>query len=272
MLYISVSAPLLLIFVAVKHFFAVENEEYEHFLHIAPEMSGVIGLYGLWHFYVRKKTDFKEEKTKKLNVALLFATLFIFIGIYFSERPFINFYNDFIIKKPYNHKIWTWEEISQPVIIVQLISALIVAPIFEEIFFRKFIFSKLLQKNSLLGALLISSLCFSLIHLPNYRQMITTFYWGIIVAYIFYRTQNLIYPIILHFLWNLNFYILKFFGKNYYDFMEGIKYETLFWGISILGIISFLSGIYILQEKTKNQKKLYPTKEIFKNKNPPENL
>ena len=271
LLYITVTAPLFLIFIAVKHLFTFENEKYEYFLHIAPDISAAIGIYGLWHFYVRKKTDFKEEKNQNLNFALLFAILLIFIGIYFSERPFINFYNDFIIKKTYHHTIWTWEEISQPFIIAQLISALIIAPIFEEIFFRKFIFSKLLQKNSLLSALLISSLCFSLIHLPNYRQMITTFYWGIIVAYIFYRTKNLIYPIIFHFLWNLNHYFLKFFGKNYYDYMEGIKYETLFWGITFLGIISLLFGIYILQEKTENQKKYYSTKEIFK-ENPPENL
>ncbi|MDX1373252.1 MAG: CPBP family intramembrane glutamic endopeptidase, partial [Nitrososphaeraceae archaeon] len=50
-------------------------------------------------------------------------------------------------------------------------SAILVSPVLEELFFRKFLFTGLLRKYSQTSSIIISSLCFSLIHLPQFHNL-----------------------------------------------------------------------------------------------------
>lgn len=76
----------------------------------------------------------------------------------------------------------------------------------EEILFRGYILNNLLQKQSKFWALTTSSLIFGLMHSINPNVQVLPIFNIILagcllgVAYIY--TQNLWYPIILHFLWN----------------------------------------------------------------------
>lgn len=80
-------------------------------------------------------------------------------------------------------------------------SAVIVAPIVEEVFFRGFIFNVLKRTSGLLAAACISGLFFAAVHLSlNQTAALTIF--GVVQCFLYVRTKSIIYPILLHMVFN----------------------------------------------------------------------
>jgi len=91
-----------------------------------------------------------------------------------------------------------------------LIATAITLPIAEELFFRRGILNLLATKMNLIVSILISSILFSAIHLPNYNQCVTTFIGGCILAFLSTKFSKLLYPILFHIGWNATVVILNF--------------------------------------------------------------
>jgi membrane protease YdiL (CAAX protease family) len=91
------------------------------------------------------------------------------------------------------------------VIFLAILSICIIGPIFEEIIFRGWMFSKIAQtKLGSVGALLITTLIFTLLH-SQYEQVLTYFVigsLGFLLGFIRYRINNISYTIIAHMLFN----------------------------------------------------------------------
>lgn len=93
-----------------------------------------------------------------------------------------------------------------PMIIVKVI----IIPIIEELFFRKFLIMKI-KFNALLS-ILISSLLFSLVHLNYIHKSYIALFGGLISGYIYHKTDKVIYSILFHISWNF----LVHYSKYYY--------------------------------------------------------
>lgn len=92
-------------------------------------------------------------------------------------------------------------------ILIKMIGAGILAPIFEEILFRKIILGHLLKKYSASIAIIISSVFFALGHLRFY-DIGTLTIWGIILGFIYFKTNSIGAAILLHsFIGLLTFFI-----------------------------------------------------------------
>ena len=81
------------------------------------------------------------------------------------------------------------------------IAAAIVAPLVEEIFFRGFLFQGFRQRYGWVPALLLSSAIFSAAHL-DLASLIPTFILGLILSYVYHRSNSLWPGILIHFLIN----------------------------------------------------------------------
>jgi membrane protease YdiL (CAAX protease family) len=81
------------------------------------------------------------------------------------------------------------------------LAAVIVAPVVEEIFFRGFLFQGFRKRYGWLPALLLSSFIFAAAHL-DLASLIPTFILGIILTYMYHRSNSLWPGIIFHFLIN----------------------------------------------------------------------
>lgn len=83
-------------------------------------------------------------------------------------------------------------------------------PIFEEVVFRYAIFCRLQSKFTVLGAMLVSSLIFAIVHL-NFAAFSSYFIGGLIYSFLYRRTGYLIVPILVHmfhnFIANLNHFL-----------------------------------------------------------------
>jgi len=67
-------------------------------------------------------------------------------------------------------------------VLIAFISAAIISPIYEEIFYRGFLYRWLRTRIGFSGAILLSSIIFTVIHIPTYNTMPVNFFSGIIFA------------------------------------------------------------------------------------------
>ncbi|MDD1721697.1 MAG: CPBP family intramembrane metalloprotease [Euryarchaeota archaeon] len=84
---------------------------------------------------------------------------------------------------------------------VLFLSAVLIAPIAEEIVFRGYLYKAFRDRVKPGYAILLSSALFSFIHL-EWRAFIPLFVIGIVLAYVYEKTGNLIAPITVHMLNN----------------------------------------------------------------------
>ncbi len=96
-----------------------------------------------------------------------------------------------------------WEEAGWSGLVSDLISAVILAPVCEEIVFRGFLFSALRNRLGLHAAVGISALVFTLIHFYGVADMISVGIFGVIMAYLYHLTRSLVPCVLCHALYNL---------------------------------------------------------------------
>ncbi|RYI28432.1 CPBP family intramembrane metalloprotease [Bacillus infantis] len=87
-------------------------------------------------------------------------------------------------------------------VLIAFISAAVISPIYEEIFYRGFLYRWLRTRMELKGALLLSSLIFTIIHIPTYNVMPVNFFSGILFALAYERTGSIWPPVLIHGLTN----------------------------------------------------------------------
>ena len=84
-------------------------------------------------------------------------------------------------------------------------SAVILAPLFEELFFRGLIFNCILQRFNFVSAITISSLLFTLIHW-SWPEFISLFFAGVIYALMTHKSNSVMTAVIAHIVHNLMTY------------------------------------------------------------------
>lgn len=124
--------------------------------------------------------------------------------------------------------------------IVTLIYVAIVAPIVEEMIFRKFMLNKLRRFGDL-PAILVTGLAFGLFHF-NFAQFFYAAVLGFLFAYITIRSNTIRYSVLLHMLINFIGIITSFFVKNMTRISLILFVCWLLTALS-LGIIFFILNI-----------------------------
>ncbi|WP_339262557.1 type II CAAX endopeptidase family protein [Lysinibacillus sp. FSL K6-3209] len=87
-------------------------------------------------------------------------------------------------------------------VLIAFLSAAVISPIYEEIFYRGFLYRWLRTRLGLVGAILLSSFIFMIAHIPTYNVMPVNFFSGIIFALAYERTNSIWPSIIIHGLTN----------------------------------------------------------------------
>ena len=118
-----------------------------------------------------------------------------------------------IVVSVLNQQIWQGQGGSNPILSVALqaqnwvalaiffFTASVAAPIFEEIIFRGFLLPSLTRYLPVWGAILASSLVFSIAHL-SLSEVLPLATLGIVLGVVYTRSRNLLAPIFVHSLWN----------------------------------------------------------------------
>ena len=140
-----------------------------------------------------------------------------------------------------------------------LLTVAVAAPILEELLFRGIILDGLLKRRSVISSILISSFLFAIVHL-NPWQFTAAMIIGSFSGWVYYRTRNLIYSIIIHFVNNFGASALLFLFPE----MESMDHDLAYFVggtenfyLFIGGCLTVaLIGIYFLNRVLKVEKEV----------------
>ena len=100
-----------------------------------------------------------------------------------------------------------------------ILSAVIFAPVLEEIIFRRVIFGSLIQKYNFWISAIVSGVVFSAIHL-EFEHLLLYAVCGLIFAFLYYKTKSIWTSIIAHMLLNGSVTLIQFYYEPIKDFLD----------------------------------------------------
>jgi membrane protease YdiL (CAAX protease family) len=169
----------------------------------------------------------------------IFFTIILTLAVIVAVEPIAN-----LIPIPDSYKS-LFEELFKPTI-PAFLTAVIVAPVLEELIFRGLILEGFLRNYSPTKAIIIASLLFGIAHL-NIWQFIGAFLLGLFIGWVYWKTRSIGLAIGIHIVNNLTSYMAMYLTPKSVsevtikDFFPYIQTYYIVVGISILII---LSGIY----------------------------
>ncbi|MEL4309097.1 CPBP family intramembrane glutamic endopeptidase [Joostella sp. CR20] len=229
-------------------------EEPNYFTHIfgITKIISVVGSFLLIYFFFWKPNfDFKKAiKIENYDPRIYLYLPIIGIGIFLINKPFWDFNKILESYQGISTNDNFFNSKNNITIIYSLISNLLIAPIVEELFFRKFLLDKLSIKYKPIIALIISSICFSIIHIETPNNLIPTFISGIILGIIYLKTKKAGYCILLHFIVNLIIVTTNNVRISNDNWLIGYNFDFIYWLMFGIGI--FITSIGMRKITTAN--------------------
>lgn len=124
--------------------------------------------------------------------------------------------------------------------VLMILAVCIVGPIVEELVFRGMIFGKLRRAFSFWPAAIISGIMFGVFHM-NIMQGVYASVLGVLLAYVYEKTQTIFGSIFFHIVFNASSYITDFVNSG---IQSVVPSETVYSAGLIL--FSILSGIIVI--------------------------
>ncbi|WP_029294412.1 CPBP family intramembrane glutamic endopeptidase [Chryseobacterium hispalense] len=228
-----------------------ENLQYKDWFFMLSNAAGFLTAIAFFDFFIvrpntGKKLNFNFSPTNFYTYLLIFPMMFgmmLIAEFITSQIPttglFFGKYYDFFTK--------LMEQLTDDPV-VMIITAVICAPIFEEIVFRGIIQKGLINKGiKPVNAIIIASVIFGLVH-ANPWQFVGAVLLGCVLGLVYYKTKSLLLPMLLHGFNNLCSTILIVYTKNE-SFADAFKIPE--WMILAGGIILFSVFYYLFTRKYK---------------------
>lgn len=173
---------------------------------VAYVLGVIINIVFLWYLYKIFKIsriDFKRllGSLKKVDLKLPFLIAVVEYFFNWGFNSITLYYLSFIIPTYVENRINKEHVITYPGFLAFAISAVLIAPILEEILLRGILFQKLAINKNLKSGIFISAIVFAIIHFRY--DVIPLFISGIIYVLLYLKTKQLIIPILSHFFYNL---------------------------------------------------------------------
>ncbi len=218
---------------------------YNHGLGLFRTFAPICGFLIFFYFFWKPYQNWiNKEDLDIRNLKILSSIFCIGIGYELIKSPFSdvdNLLNHFNQQDIIKHS--SIYDNSRITTVYKLMATLVIAPIFEELFFRKYLISRLLQTNNQNITILVSSICFSLIHLETPNTLIPAFIFGLMSGYIFIKTNKIGYSILLHFICNSLWAIDFITGNNFYTYLFELKFNMVYWILFLGGILFTYFGL-----------------------------
>lgn len=228
-----------------------ENLQYKDWFFMLTNAAGFLTAIAFFDFLIvrrttGKKLNFNFSPTNFYTYLLIFPMMIgmMFISEFITSQipttgPFFGKYYEFFSR--------LMDQLTlNPV--VMIITAVICAPIFEEIIFRGIIQKGLMNKGvKPRKAIVFASIIFGLVH-GNPWQLVGAVLLGCVLGLVYYKTKSLLLPMLLHGFNNLCSTILIIYTKNE-SFSDAFKISE--WMILTIGIVLFSLFYYLFTRKYK---------------------
>ena len=206
--------------------------------------AGVAMIGFLFLLRYSKKESFVQ--TYRFNVRPNSIQLFLAITIGFSALFFSGYIlqgMSLLFPEPYEAYVELFENLALGSAISLFIAVVVIAPIFEEILFRGYIFDQFERRFAAVGMTIVASgVLFGLYHL-NIFQGVFASVLGIVLGLSYYWTRSMWVPIIIHFANNLLSYLLGLEAVSQRIADAGFFFEI---GQAFLAFVLFPFAVYTL--------------------------
>ncbi len=130
----------------------------------------------------------------------------------------------------------------------------ILPPILEELFFRGILLHQFLKKYPVWASIIVSAILFGVAH-GNPPQIVAGFLGGCLLGWVYFKTNNIWYCILIHFVNNtLSWFEYRIItltpGSGLAKFTEGLATNT---PVFITVLVVLLAGIYFLNNQYKKK-------------------
>ncbi|MEG1581881.1 MAG: type II CAAX endopeptidase family protein [Clostridia bacterium] len=188
---------------------------------------------------INKKNVFESTTlNKKPNIVSTLLCVVIAVICLYGFNGLTSFFITFLEKIGYTPSSGNIVIPNFGIFILYVIAMCIIPAISEEMLFRGLIFNGL-KDRGVKKAVLVSALLFMLMH-GSPDQTIHQFILGVLLAYVFYYTGSLWYPIIIHF---LNNFIVVFITFITYGQTTDVVTDNTWGGIISTGIMSVVFAV-----------------------------
>jgi membrane protease YdiL (CAAX protease family) len=135
---------------------------------------------------------------ERVDHKLLVAVLLVAIGYYFAYHNSLGILTDRIpVGKLFTDYFKIIENELKRNPFPFMVSALFIAPVFEELFFRGILLRGLLGNYDAVVSIVLSALLFGIFHM-NGPQFVNAFLLGFILGYVYYSTRSLMLCVAIH--------------------------------------------------------------------------
>jgi len=204
-------------------------------------------LYGSWCLYIIRQTRFQLGYESGIKLKLILLIFVIFMGFHLFSKPFFYLYEYIRTagKTKFGYFPGSWEAVFKIQNDPYMLSLIIVAPLVEELFFRRFLLKGLRQKYGTVAALLISSLLFCSIHWPDYNNLLPTFTMGLVAGLIYLWSGKILYSILFHVFLNSVYFYLAYseWGGKYHLYFSKHALDPIFWLSAFAGLLLLTAGL-----------------------------
>lgn len=129
------------------------------------------------------------------------------------------------------------------------VAVVVIAPLFEELLCRGFLYGALRRRHGRTASILLSALFFGLLHLQP-TAVVNAFLIGVLLAYLYDRTATLWLPILLHALNNATAFVMLQFGDEAWSPMQLFAGQPLLYAVIYLAALLLLGvAIWQLRER-----------------------
>lgn len=228
-----------------------ENLQYREWFFMITNAAGFLTAIAFFDFFIVRRTtgmklNFNFSPTNFSTYLLIFPMMIgmMFIAEFITAQipttgPFFGKYYDFFTQM--------MEKLTDDPV-VMIITAVICAPIFEEIIFRGIIQKGLMNKGvEPKMAIVFASVIFGAIH-GNPWQFVGAVLLGGVLGLVYYKTKSLLLPMLLHGFNNLCSTLLITYVKTE-SFADAFKVSE--WIILTIGIALFFFFYFLFMKKYK---------------------
>lgn len=203
-----------------------------------------LACFGLWYYFREKKYQYRPNYKKAFSIKNVLSIAGIaFLGQYaFNLLMLLVYFVMPGIFEQYTDLMKNLEiDAANPVLMIFCVG--IFGPLVEEVLFRGMVFGKLRRAFSFWPAALISSAIFGLYHM-NLVQGIYAGVFGLILAYVFEKTETIWGCYLLHAFFNLSSYIIEGYetALRSVGFEMPVLIQLLCSFVSIFGIVLILKN------------------------------
>lgn len=203
-----------------------------------------LACFGLWYYFREKKYQYRPNYKKAFSIKNVLSIAGIaFLGQYALNLLMILVY--FVMPGIFAQYVDLMKNLeinaANPVLMIFCVG--IFGPLVEEVLFRGMVFGKLRRAFSFWPAALISGAIFGLYHM-NLVQGIYAGVFGIILAYVFEKTETIWGCYLLHALFNLSSYVIEGYetALRSVGFEMPVLIQLLFGFVSVFVIVLLLKN------------------------------